>query len=179
MTHHVANLDKITYTDNLEPPISVAALSRYHFYHVNICNADALGRVSSGLRPTVVMHLATESHMERSIDGLAEFIQTNMIGTCTLLESARRFWNGLAESAQAVFCFHHISTGEVYSDREGTDDPFTEAAPHVSIFLLPRELGRAGLERSGCGHSVADRSAARVDEGFEESTPQGSMLLSR
>jgi len=130
-THHVANLDKLTYAGNLESLTSVAASPRYHFHQVDIYSADALDRVFSEFRPTAIMHLAAESHVDRSIDGPAEFIQTNMVGTYTLLESARRFWNGLAESAKAAFRFHHISTDEVYGDLEGTDDLFTETTPYA------------------------------------------------
>ncbi|MDG3065885.1 dTDP-glucose 4,6-dehydratase [Thauera mechernichensis] len=130
-THHVANLDKLTYAGNLESLTSIANSSRYRFYQVDICNAGALDKVFAAFRPTAVMHLAAESHVDRSIDGPAEFIQTNMVGTYTLLEAARRYWNGLADDARAAFRFHHISTDEVYGDLEGTDDLFTENTPYA------------------------------------------------
>ena len=112
-THNVANLDKLTYAGNLESLTSVASSPRYQFHHVDICNAGDLERVLCGFQPTAVMHLAAESHVDRSIDGPAEFIQTNMVGTYTLLEAARRYWNGLADDAKTAFRFHHISTDEV------------------------------------------------------------------
>ncbi|CAI06957.1 DTDP-glucose 4,6-dehydratase [Aromatoleum aromaticum EbN1] len=130
-THHVANLDKLTYAGNLESLNSVANSSRYQFYQVDICNAAALDKVFAEFRPTAVMHLVAESHVDRSIDGPAEFIQTNMVGTYTLLEAARRYWNALADDAKAAFRFHHISTDEVYGDLEGTDDLFTESTPYA------------------------------------------------
>ena len=130
-THYVANLDKLTYAGNLESLASIATSSRYRFYQVDICNAGALDKVFTEFRPTAVMHLAAESHVDRSIDGPAEFIQTNMVGTYTLLETARRYWNGLADDAKAAFRFHHISTDEVYGDLEGTDDLFTESTPYA------------------------------------------------
>ncbi|WP_068808884.1 dTDP-glucose 4,6-dehydratase [Thauera phenolivorans] len=130
-THHVANLDKLTYAGNLESLSSIADSSRYRFHQVDICNAGALDQVFAEFRPTAVMHLAAESHVDRSIDGPAEFIQTNMVGTYTLLEAARRYWNGLADDAKAAFRFHHISTDEVYGDLEGTDDLFTETTPYA------------------------------------------------
>lgn len=129
--HHVANLDKLTYAGNLESLASVANSPRCRFYQVDICNAAALDEVFAEFRPTAVMHLAAESHVDRSIDGPAEFIQTNMVGTYTLLEAARRYWNGLTDDAKAAFRFHHISTDEVYGDLEGTDDLFTETTPYA------------------------------------------------
>ena len=130
-THHVANLDKLTYAGNLESLTSIANSSRYRFYQVDICNAAALDEVFAAFRPTAVMHLAAESHVDRSIDGPAEFILTNMVGTYTLLEAARRYWNALADDAKAAFRFHHISTDEVYGDLEGTNDLFTETTPYA------------------------------------------------
>lgn len=127
----VANLDKLTYAGNLESLAEVAESPRYHFYQVDICDAAALDRVFAEFRPDAVMHLAAESHVDRSIDGPADFIQTNIVGTYTLLEAARRYWNGLAPDAKEAFRFHHISTDEVYGDLEGTDDLFTETTPYA------------------------------------------------
>ena len=112
----VANLDKLTYAGNLESLASVAGSPRYRFYQVDICDASALDAVLAEFKPTAVMHLAAESHVDRSIDGPSDFIQTNIVGTYTLLESVRRYWNGLAEESKAAFRFHHISTDEVYGD---------------------------------------------------------------
>ena len=130
-SHEVANLDKLTYAGNLESLASVADSSRYRFYRVDICDAAALDTVFAEFEPTAVMHLAAESHVDRSIDGPAEFIQTNIVGTYTLLEAARRYWNALEPEAKTAFRFHHISTDEVYGDLEGTDDLFTETTPYA------------------------------------------------
>ena len=127
----VANLDKLTYAGNLESLACVAGSPRYRFYQVDICDASALEAVFAEFKPTAVMHLAAESHVDRSIDGPAAFIETNIVGTYTLLESARRYWGALPEEARAAFRFHHISTDEVYGDLEGTDDLFTEATPYA------------------------------------------------
>ncbi len=127
----VANLDKLTYAGNLESLVSVADSPRYHFYQVDICDGAALDAVFAAFTPTAVMHLAAESHVDRSIDGPADFIQTNIVGTYSLLEAARRYWNGLADDAKAAFRFHHISTDEVYGDLEGTDDLFTETTSYA------------------------------------------------
>ncbi|MNQ35462.1 dTDP-glucose 4,6-dehydratase 2 [compost metagenome] len=130
-THEVANLDKLTYAGNLESLLSVADSPRYCFYQVDICDSAALDKVFAEFQPTAVMHLAAESHVDRSIDGPAEFIQTNIVGTYTLLEAARRYWNSLESEAKVAFRFHHISTDEVYGDLEGTDDLFTETTSYA------------------------------------------------
>ncbi|SEJ25883.1 dTDP-glucose 4,6-dehydratase [Pseudomonas linyingensis] len=129
--YEVANLDKLTYAGNLESLATVADSPRYRFYQVDICDAAALDRVFAEFRPDGVMHLAAESHVDRSIDGPSDFIQTNIVGTYTLLEAARRYWNGLAPKVKEAFRFHHISTDEVYGDLEGTDDLFTETTPYA------------------------------------------------
>lgn len=130
-TAEVANLDKLTYAGNLESLSSVSDSSRYHFFKVDICDAAALDEVFAQFKPTHVMHLAAESHVDRSIDGPADFIETNIVGTYTLLEAARRYWSGLADADKASFRFHHISTDEVYGDLEGTDDLFLETTPYA------------------------------------------------
>lgn len=127
----VVNVDKLTYAGNLESLASVNDSPRYHFYHVDICNSAALDQVFDEFKPTHVMHLAAESHVDRSIDGPADFIETNIIGTYTLLEAARRYWLTLDDVGRSAFRFHHISTDEVYGDLEGTDDLFTEATPYA------------------------------------------------
>src|SRR5690554_3482375 len=127
----VVNLDVLTYAGNLESLSQVSGNSRYAFEQVDICNRAELDRVFAQHRPDVVMHLAAESHVDRSIDGPADFIQTNIVGTYVLLEAARRYWNGLEPAAKAAFRFHHISTDEVYGDLEGTDDLFTETTPYA------------------------------------------------
>ena len=121
----VVNVDKLTYAGNLESLESVENNPRYAFEQVDICDAKALARVFEQHQPDAVMHLAAESHVDRSIDGPAAFIETNIVGTYTLLEAARAYWNGLSDEKKAAFRFHHISTDEVYGDLEGTDDLFT------------------------------------------------------
>ena len=125
-TTEVANLDKLTYAGNLESLASVEASPRYHFYQIDICDAQALDDAFCAFQPTAVMHLAAESHVDRSIDGPSDFIQTNIVGTYNLLEATRRYWNELPSDAKINFRFHHISTDEVYGDLDGTTDLFTE-----------------------------------------------------
>ncbi|MCF7529063.1 dTDP-glucose 4,6-dehydratase [Neisseria lisongii] len=126
----VVNLDKLTYAGNLESLQSVAGSPRYHFERADICDRAALDRIFTQYRPDAVMHLAAESHVDRSIDGPAAFIETNIVGTYTLLEAARNYWQGLDESGKAAFRFHHISTDEVYGDLHGNNDLFTETTPY-------------------------------------------------
>ncbi|MGL0926853.1 dTDP-D-glucose 4,6-dehydratase [Vibrio vulnificus] len=125
------NLDKLTYAGNLESLSDVAENSRYAFEQVDICDRAELDRVFAQHKPDVVMHLAAESHVDRSIDGPAAFIETNIVGTYNLLEAARAYWLTLEESAKAHFRFHHISTDEVYGDLEGMDDLFTETTSYA------------------------------------------------
>lgn len=127
----VVNLDKLTYAGNLESLTEVSDSDRYAFEQVDICDATELTRVFNQYQPDAVMHLAAESHVDRSIDGPAEFIQTNIVGTYTLLEAARAYWNTLSESLKVNFRFHHISTDEVYGDLEGPTDLFTEETPYA------------------------------------------------
>ena len=124
--HIVINVDKLTYAGNLESLASIESNARYYFEHVDICAADALHQVFVKHQPDVVMHLAAESHVDRSIDGPADFIQTNIVGTFTLLEAARTFWRTLSGDRQKQFRFHHISTDEVYGDLGNTGGLFTE-----------------------------------------------------
>ncbi|MCY6395929.1 dTDP-glucose 4,6-dehydratase [Actinobacillus pleuropneumoniae] len=126
----VVNVDKLTYAGNLESLLMVENSSRYSFEQVDICNRAELDRVFAQHQPDAVMHLAAESHVDRSIDGPAAFIETNIVGTYTLLEAARHYWNSLDTDKKAAFRFHHISTDEVYGDLEGTDDLFTETTPY-------------------------------------------------
>ncbi|AXB30242.1 dTDP-glucose 4,6-dehydratase [Vibrio campbellii] len=127
----VINLDKLTYAGNLESLTEVSDSERYHFEHVDICQRDELDRVFAKHQPDLVMHLAAESHVDRSIDGPAAFIETNVMGTYQLLESARQYWSTLDDTRKAAFRFHHISTDEVYGDLEGTDDLFTETTSYA------------------------------------------------
>ena len=127
----VVNVDKLTYAGNLESLEFVENNPRYAFEQVDICDAKALAHVFEYHQPDAVMHLAAESHVDRSIDGPAAFIETNIVGTYTLLEAARAYWNSLNDEKKAAFRFHHISTDEVYGDLEGTDDLFTETTPYA------------------------------------------------
>lgn len=122
----VVNLDKLTYAGNLDSVTDIIDNSRYSFEQVDICDKESLDRVFSQHQPDLVMHLAAESHVDRSIDGPTAFIETNIVGTYTLLEAARRYWLHLSDVRKSAFKFHHISTDEVYGDLEGTDDLFTE-----------------------------------------------------
>lgn len=126
----VVNVDKLTYAGNLESLTEVESNSRYVFEQADICDRKALEKIFQKYQPDTVMHLAAESHVDRSIDSAGEFIQTNIIGTYTLLEVARAYWNGLSEKKKAAFRFHHISTDEVYGDLEGTTALFTETTPY-------------------------------------------------
>ncbi|RUO45763.1 dTDP-glucose 4,6-dehydratase [Idiomarina aquatica] len=129
--HKVVNVDKLTYAGNLESLHEVDNNERYHFVQADIGDADAMSQVFEEFQPDVVMHLAAESHVDRSIDGPAEFIQTNIVGTYNLLECARQYWKGLPDEKAKGFRFHHISTDEVYGDLHGTDDLFTETTPYA------------------------------------------------
>ncbi|WP_411360679.1 dTDP-glucose 4,6-dehydratase [Pseudidiomarina sp. YC-516-91] len=127
----VVNVDKLTYAGNLESLKAVATSERYAFEEVDICDTVALERVFNEHQPDAVMHLAAESHVDRSIDGPAAFIETNIIGTYTLLEVARKYWAQLDEQRKANFRFHHISTDEVYGDLDDTAALFTETTPYA------------------------------------------------
>ncbi|AQT61399.1 dTDP-glucose 4,6-dehydratase [Cellvibrio sp. PSBB023] len=130
-TDHVVNLDKLTYAGNLESLTSVADNARYTFEQVDICDRSTLDRVFAQHQPDAVMHLAAESHVDRSIDGPAAFIETNIVGTYQLLEASRNYWKDLPDARKAAFRFHHISTDEVYGDLEGPEDLFTETTPYA------------------------------------------------
>ena len=124
--YNVLNIDKLTYAGNLESLADIEQNSRYYFNQIDICDASALEQAVNNFQPDVIMHLAAESHVDRSIDGPAAFIQTNIVGTYTLLEATRKYWLTLNEDKKQRFRFHHISTDEVYGDLEGTTDLFTE-----------------------------------------------------
>ena len=126
----VVNVDKLTYAGNVSSLDEVLPSDRYVFYQLDICDAKALGDVFERHRPDGVMHLAAESHVDRSIDSPGAFIQTNIVGTYTLLEAARQYWQGLEADKKAAFRFHHISTDEVYGDLDGPEGLFTEETPY-------------------------------------------------
>lgn len=119
----VINIDKLTYAGNLESLVDVSCSERYSFIQADICDKNALEQIFTQHQPDVVMHLAAESHVDRSITGPAEFINTNIVGTYTLLEVVRAYWNQLAdENRKSNFRFHHISTDEVYGDLPHPDE---------------------------------------------------------
>jgi dTDP-glucose 4,6-dehydratase len=127
--HSVVNVDSLTYAGNLSTLDPVADDFRYAFEEVSVCDAAALQDVFERHEPDAVMHLAAESHVDRSIDGPGTFIQTNIVGTFTLLEAARRHWLSLPPDQKQAFRFHHVSTDEVYGSL-GDDELFTEQTPY-------------------------------------------------
>lgn len=140
----VANLDRLTYAGNLESLADLAGSPRYSLHCVDICDGPALRAVFASFRPTAVMHLAAESHVDRSIDAPAEFIATNVLGTGVLLEAAREYWAGLDAAAGAAFRFHHVSTDEVYGDLAPDAAPFTETTPYAPS--SPYAASKAGSD---------------------------------
>ena len=129
-TFEVVNVDKLTYAGNPESLAGAADNPRYTFIQADICDGPRMRAVFEKHQPDAIMHLGAESHVDRSIDSAAEFIDTNIVGTYTLLEAARAYWLGLDENKKAAFRFHHISTDEVYGDLEGSDELFTEQTPY-------------------------------------------------
>jgi dTDP-glucose 4,6-dehydratase len=132
--HAVVNVDALTYAGNLESLASVDSSDRYTFELADIGDAASMAAIFDRHQPDAVMHLAAESHVDRSIDGPAAFIQTNIVGTYTLLEAVRHYWKGLQASAPekaSAFRFHHISTDEVYGDLENPEDLFSEETPYA------------------------------------------------
>ncbi|KJG09207.1 dTDP-glucose 4,6-dehydratase [Photobacterium kishitanii] len=151
----IVNVDKLTYAGNLESLIDIENSDRYIFEQVDICDRAELDRVFAEHQPNAVMHLAAESHVDRSIDGPAAFIETNIVGTYTILEATRAYWNQLDQTRKTVFRFHHISTDEVYGDLDGTDDLFTEttsydpSSPYSASKASSDHLVRAWLRTYG------------------------------
>ncbi|MCW4441209.1 dTDP-glucose 4,6-dehydratase [Vibrio splendidus] len=151
----VVNVDKLTYAGNLDSLVDVEFSDRYVFEQVDICNRAELERVFAEHKPDAVMHLAAESHVDRSIDGPAAFIETNIVGTYTILEATKVYWSQLADAEKQAFRFHHISTDEVYGDLEGTDDLFTEttsyepSSPYSASKASSDHLVRAWLRTYG------------------------------
>ena len=151
----VINVDILTYAGNLESLAEVEDNERYVFEQIDICNRTELDRVFKEHQPDFIMHLAAESHVDRSIDGPAAFIETNIVGTYTLLEASRAYWNSLNEERKPVFRFHHISTDEVYGDLEGPEDLFNEetsyapSSPYSASKASSDHLVRAWLRTYG------------------------------
>ncbi|VVM89380.1 MULTISPECIES: dTDP-glucose 4,6-dehydratase [Pseudomonas] len=129
--HDVLNLDKLTYAGNLESLQPIASNTRYEFVQADIADQPLVSAVLERFQPDAIMHLAAESHVDRSIDGPAAFIQTNIVGTYALLEATRAWWSKLPAARREAFRFHHISTDEVYGDLHGVDDLFTETTPYA------------------------------------------------
>lgn len=127
----VVNLDKLTYAGNLASLAECAQSDRYAFKQADICDHESVAALLQQHQPDAVMHLAAESHVDRSISGPADFVQTNLVGTYTLLEAVRSYWLGLDADKRSAFRFHHISTDEVYGDLDGVDDLFTESTPYA------------------------------------------------
>lgn len=129
--HSVVNLDKLTYAGNLDSLGNVEKTGRYSFENVDICDSHKVEKALKTHTPDVLMHLAAESHVDRSIEGPDEFIKTNILGTFNLLEQSRKYYNSLTSAKKKVFRFHHISTDEVYGDLVGKDGFFAEDAPYA------------------------------------------------
>lgn len=127
----VANLDKLTYAGNLQSLLDIQQLANYHFFHVDITDSKRLNDVFDLFQPEAVMHLAAESHVDRSIDNASAFIQTNIQGTFQLLETSLRYWKNLSQQTQKVFRFLHVSTDEVFGDLGGTTTKFNENTPYA------------------------------------------------
>ena len=125
--YSIVNVDKLTYAGNLSSLRKVEENPNYVFEQVDICDANAFNKVLLEHRPDTIMHLAAESHVDRSIDSPSQFIQTNIFGTYNLLETSRKYWESLDSLKQSIFRFHHVSTDEVYGDLNGTDNFFTES----------------------------------------------------
>lgn len=130
-SHTVVNVDKLTYAGNLESLAQVEQNPRYVFEKIDICDANEIKRVFIKHQPDIVMHLAAESHVDRSIDGPRDFIQTNIIGTYVMLEESKNYWLKLDDNKKCNFRFHHVSTDEVYGDLGKTDGLFTEHTPYA------------------------------------------------
>jgi dTDP-glucose 4,6-dehydratase len=146
--HTVINLDALTYAGNLESLADIDQSSRYTFEHVNICDTNEIERVFKLYQPDAIMHLAAESHVDRSIDGPADFIQTNILGTYNLLDVAKKYWDRLDGEKKQHFRFHHVSTDEVYGDLDETgyfteDTCYQPSSPYSASKASSDHLVRA------------------------------------
>jgi dTDP-glucose 4,6-dehydratase len=130
--HKVVNIDKLTYSGNLQSLESVEKDNNYSFQQVDICIERELLDVFVRNQPDIVMHLAAESHVDRSIDGPSDFIQTNIVGTFRLLEQSKKYWQSLKGDRKENFRFLHVSTDEVYGDLDGADDFFFQKKLHMT-----------------------------------------------
>ena len=150
--HEVLNVDKLTYAGTLSTVAAVADDPRYRFLQADICDAAAMRAAIADFAPHVITHLAAESHVDRSIDGPGAFIETNLVGTFTMLSEARAYWQALPENERAAFRFHHISTDEVYGSL-GETGLFTEETPYDP--RSPYSASKAGSDHlvSAWGHT--------------------------
>jgi dTDP-glucose 4,6-dehydratase len=128
--HDVINVDKLTYSGNLASLRDIEDAANYRFHMTDICDQSVIARILSDERPDGIMHLAAESHVDRSIDGPGEFVETNVVGTFRLLNAALGYWSQLDERARAHFRFHHISTDEVFGELPLDGGVFTEETPY-------------------------------------------------
>lgn len=124
--HEILNIDKLTYSGNLKSLDEISHNAQYQFQQIDICDFKKIERAFTIFQPELVIHLAAESHVDRSITGAADFIQTNIVGTFTLLQTALNYWQLLPTTKKETFRFHHVSTDEVYGDLKPLDNPFTE-----------------------------------------------------
>jgi dTDP-glucose 4,6-dehydratase len=152
--HSVVNLDKLTYAANLESLKGVAGSDRYSFHKLDICDRAGLDALFAAEQPDAIMHLAAESHVDRSIDGPGEFIQSNVVGTYTLLEAARGYWMGLSGEKKAAFRFQHISTDEVFGSLGDTgffteETPYSPRSPYSASKAASDHLAMAWLHTYG------------------------------
>ena len=152
--HNVINLDALTYAGNLESLLSVEDSDRYFFEHADICDKSALEKIFNQHKPDAIMHLAAESHVDRSIDGPADFIQTNIVGTYNLLEVAREYWSQLPMEQKEAFKFHHVSTDEVYGDLDESsffteDSSYEPSSPYSASKASSDHLVRAWYRTYG------------------------------
>lgn len=160
----VINLDKLTYAGNLESLAEVSDNPRYSFEQVDICDRAEVDRILAQHQPDAIMHLAAESHVDRSIDGPADFIETNIVGTYTLLEATRQYWQTLEESRKTNFRFHHISTDEVYGD-----------LPHPNQF--PSPLVGEGLGERGSLPLFTEQTAYAPSSPYSASKASSDHLV--
>ena len=142
--HSVINIDKLTYASNLRSLASIENDERYSFEKIDICDRGAVQKVIYEHRPDIILHLAAESHVDRSIDGPEDFIHTNIFGTFTLLDVAKDYWYELSGDKKQKFRFHHVSTDEVFGDLEPADDPFSETSPYAPS--SPYSASKAGSD---------------------------------
>jgi dTDP-glucose 4,6-dehydratase len=154
--HEVLNLDALTYAGNLASLRLIEDRANYHFLQADICDHAKMTQVVAGFRPDRIMHLAAESHVDRSITGAADFIQTNIVGTFTILETARAYWNGLEASAKAAFRFLHVSTDEVYGSL-GAEGLFHETTPYDPSSPYSASKAASDLRAAGRGVELLEQ----------------------